>query len=320
MNKQTQLPQVFAAGTVCWRRNKTTGKLEVLLVYRRRYADWSFPKGKLDAGETLPQAAVRETMEETGYRVHLGVNIGTISYLLKTTGQPKTVAYWAAHISSKTAKKHTFEPNKEIAEIAWLPLKTAKKRLTYKRERDILEIFCALAAAKKHSTFALVLLRHAKAEPRSAVFPVDRLRPLADLGADQAQLLIPSLAAFGPQEIITSDAKRCRATVVPVAHSLQLPLLVTAALSQDTWETGLLDDLRELAAGTVKSKTPAIICSHRPVLPDIAREIAFASGAANGAYLQEATALPPAGFAVFHLTRKTASVQLVSVESYPLKA
>src|SRR3954470_1380615 len=58
---------VLAAGAVVFRPGK-----RVLLVHRPRYDDWSFPKGKLDPGEHVTSAAVREVAEETGLRVRLG--------------------------------------------------------------------------------------------------------------------------------------------------------------------------------------------------------------------------------------------------------
>lgn len=311
--------KVYAAGTIPWRRNKAEKTVEVLLVFRERYQDWSFPKGKLDPGESLPQAAVRETREETGYKVHLGVNLGTVSYRVKNN-QRKVVAYWAAKVSKKAAKKHVFKPNKEIAALRWASLEEAAQLLTHERERDILDTFLALEQQQILDTFAVIVLRHAKAEPRSKDYPVDHKRPLSDIGSDQAQLVIPSIAAFGPKQIITSDAKRCRATVTPAAHTLSLPLTTVHGLSQDAWDTGSTEDLRETAVRTVTDKRSTIMCSHRPVLPDIAREIALACGSTPGSYLHDVSLLPPAGFAIFHITKKKSRRQLVSVESYTLKS
>ncbi len=83
---------VLAAGTVCYRRVNVgdENRIMVLLVHRTKQRDVSFPKGKLDPGESMPQAAVRETLEETGLTVSLGVNLGTINYVLPSGGE-KTV-------------------------------------------------------------------------------------------------------------------------------------------------------------------------------------------------------------------------------------
>ncbi|MDO4241520.1 MAG: NUDIX domain-containing protein, partial [Microbacteriaceae bacterium] len=211
---------VFAAGTIPWRKVKHKSgetRIEVLLVYRKNYRDWSFPKGKVDPNESLPQTAVRETREETGLRIKLGVNLGNISYKIGGRRQ-KIVQYWAAKATKKALKNHKFKKNSEISEIAWVPLSQVNERLSYDRDRDIFSIFCDLYECQRLETFAVVLLRHAKAEPRGREFPVDHLRPLADIGADQAQLVVPPLAAFGAKRVISSDAKRCRSTATPIAH------------------------------------------------------------------------------------------------------
>ena len=80
--------EIFAAGAVCWRE---VGKdLMVAIIHRGRYQDWSFPKGKVDSGETLAEAAVWEIKEETGSKVKLGVPLSTVSYSIDK-GQNKVV-------------------------------------------------------------------------------------------------------------------------------------------------------------------------------------------------------------------------------------
>lgn len=313
------MEEVYAAGTVPWRKVKTKGgkkQVQVLLVYRAKYADWSFPKGKLDPEETLAAAAVRETFEETGLRVSLGCNLGKIEYRV-SGGRQKTVQYWAARATKTSALKH-FQPNDEIAQIRWLSLKKAAKQLSYARDRELLGVFKSLVAHKKLDTFAVVLLRHAKAEPRGSVYPVDSKRPLDDFGAYQAQAIVPQLRAFKPKHLITSDAKRCRATITPLAYRLHRSPDICAAISQDTWDTGDLSQLQEIVQEVLNSQENTLLCSHRPVLPDIAREFALQTRTPVGKYLDAIATLPPAGFAVLHITRRKRP-QLVSVESYPLK-
>jgi 8-oxo-dGTP pyrophosphatase MutT (NUDIX family) len=90
---------VYAAGAVLWRIENS--QLKVALVHRGRYNDWSWAKGKVDPGETLPVTAVREIREETGLKVKLGVPLGIQRYLLPNKNL-KEVHYWAAKVSDKS--------------------------------------------------------------------------------------------------------------------------------------------------------------------------------------------------------------------------
>src|SRR5205823_13179268 len=104
---------VLAAGGVVGRRNES-GDLEVLLVHRPKYDDWTLPKGKLDDGETAEEAALREVEEETGFQVELGDELPPTDYHDRY-GRPKNVRYWAVHITGGE-----FRPNKEVDEVQWL--------------------------------------------------------------------------------------------------------------------------------------------------------------------------------------------------------
>ncbi len=107
----------------------------MLLVHRPRYDDWTLPKGKLDAGETDEQAAVREVEEETGLRCRLGRELVRTDYV-DGKGRSKTVRYW-----EMVAEGGVFEPGDEVDEIAWLPVKDAKGRLSYDRDLPVLTAF-----------------------------------------------------------------------------------------------------------------------------------------------------------------------------------
>lgn len=306
----------LAAGTVCWRQ--VGDEIMVLLVHRTKQQDVSFPKGKLDKGESMPQAAVRETREEAGLAVALGVNLGTISYQLPS-GRDKIVQYWAARVTEEAVRTSTFVPNQEIAALEWTPLKKVRKRLTYPADRDLFDVFHRLVERDAIDTFAIVLLRHAKAEPRSEAWPVDHLRPLSDDGEHQAETLVPSLEAFGPKRIVTSSAERCRRTVAPLAERLEREPRVKDGLSQDTWDEGDTVRLRRIVGASVRKGKSAVLCTHRPVLPDVARELCLATGSLPGDYLVEAAALPPGGFSVFHISRNHPGSGILAVETYPLK-
>lgn len=313
--------EVLAAGTVCWRRDYDEHgdpRLLVLLIHRAKQRDVSFPKGKLDPGESMPRAAVRETREETGYRVSLGVNLGTIHYAL-SGGRTKTVQYWAAKVTSKAEAAAKFTPNGEVRAIEWVPAEEARARLSYEADRELYDVFLQLAERDLVDTFSVTLLRHAKAEPRSAAFPVDHLRPLADVGEVQAETLVPMLRAFRPRRIYSSTARRCLSTVAPLAERLGKRVRAKRSLSQDNWDEGDLASMRKLVGKVLARGRNAILCSHRPVLPDLAREFALATGSPLGRYLDEASSLPPAGFSVLHFSRKHPEAGIVAVETYPLK-
>nr|WP_279550499.1 NUDIX domain-containing protein [Leucobacter weissii] len=307
----------MAAGTVCWRR--VDDQLMVLLVHRTKQKDVSFPKGKLDPGESMPQAAARETLEETGIAVSLGVNLGTITYRLPDGGERKTVQYWAAEITDEAARASTFRPNREIAALEWVPAREVPERLSYRADRDLFDVFVKLEKRDAIDTFSVILLRHAKAESRSSLYPEDRLRPLSDTGEDQAETLVATLQAFGPSRLHSSSAERCMRTIAPLSHRLRKTVRVNEGLSQDAWDAGETEDLRRTIGKLVRKGKNSVVCTHRPVLPDAAREIALATGSLPGDYLREAAALPPAGFSVFHLSKQRPGSGIISVETYPLK-
>jgi 8-oxo-dGTP diphosphatase len=115
-------------------RSRDSGAVDVVLVHRPAYDDWSFPKGKLHDGETEAEAAVREVEEETGLRCRLGRELGTASYH-DSKGRPKTVRYW-----EMTPVDGELGPANEIDEVRWVPLDEAAGLLTYARDRRFLAL------------------------------------------------------------------------------------------------------------------------------------------------------------------------------------
>lgn len=106
--------------------------MEIVLVHRPSYDDWSLPKGKVAPGEELEAAALREVEEETGVRCRLGRALGSTSYVDRK-GRPKIVYYWLMR-----AGRGTFTPNDEIDEVRWLPIAAALELLSYDRDRTLL--------------------------------------------------------------------------------------------------------------------------------------------------------------------------------------
>ncbi|MEI5033975.1 NUDIX hydrolase [Streptomyces sp. S1A(2023)] len=131
---------VRAAGCVLWRRAPDGAGVEVCLVHRPRYDDWSFPKGKLKRGEDPLAAAVREVLEETGHHCAPGDRLPTSRY--PVDGRPKEVAYWAAE-----ATGGSFTANDEVDRILWLTPDAARVRLTQPRDvRQLTALLDTLAA------------------------------------------------------------------------------------------------------------------------------------------------------------------------------
>ncbi|WP_373686300.1 NUDIX hydrolase [Streptomyces lunaelactis] len=124
---------VLAAGCVLWRRSPHgDGGIEICLVHRPKYDDWSHPKGKLKRGEDALAGAVREVLEETGRSCVPGARLPTAHYI--ANARPKQVSYWAAE-----ATPGSFVPNEEVDRVLWLPPAAPRNRLTQPRDRTLLD-------------------------------------------------------------------------------------------------------------------------------------------------------------------------------------
>ncbi|TDL45026.1 NUDIX hydrolase [Microbacterium oleivorans] len=303
---------VYAAGGVVWRM--LDGKLLVLAIHRTKYRDITLPKGKVDPGETLAETAVREIHEETGIRVHLGVPVGISNYRLPSK-RTKIVHYWSAQATEKAIRESAFVPNREIAALEWMPARKALGKLSYPVDVEILENFLRLVDDGVLETFPLVVLRHAKATPRDDWSGEDAARTLAPRGKKQAKAIVGPLRAFGVRRVYSSDAVRCVDTVTPLAKSLRRDIRRTAAISQDAWDAGTAD-ARTLVGTRVRARKPAVLCSHRPVLPDVMHEIALATGTVKGSYLGAASSLEPGAFSVVHLSATNPGSGIVAIETH----
>ena len=125
---------VEAAGGVVLRQ-RDGGPVEVALIHRPAYDDWTLPKGKLNPGETHEEAALREVKEETGLVCDLGVPAGQVGYRDRK-GRPKVVRYWTMQPAGPTDAQ--FLPNDEVDRLRWVPLEEAGPALTYDHDRRIL--------------------------------------------------------------------------------------------------------------------------------------------------------------------------------------
>ncbi|MDI3417844.1 NUDIX hydrolase [Streptomyces luteolus] len=132
---------IHAAGCLLWRRSHSGDGIELALVYRPKWADWSHPKGKLKHREDARDGAVREVLEETGMTCELGPELPTVRY--RVEGRPKEVRYWAAE-----AARGTFVPNREVSRLLWLSPAAARDQLTQRRDKELVDaLLGALHAA-----------------------------------------------------------------------------------------------------------------------------------------------------------------------------
>jgi 8-oxo-dGTP pyrophosphatase MutT (NUDIX family)/phosphohistidine phosphatase SixA len=309
---------IYAAGALLWR--EVAGQLRVAVIHRARYDDWSFPKGKQDPGECLPETAVREILEETGLKIKLGVRLKVVNY---TVGDniPKQVHYWAARVSDSALAKSKFKPSEEVAEVTWKTPEDARRLLTYEFDQKVLDELMALYVQKNLRTKPVIVLRHAKATPRSdwkgGKGLDDGHRPLLPAGALQANALVPLLGAFAPQRLITSTWVRCKATLAPYAKRRKMKLIERSQLSELGNANGP-QRTEKVVHDLVTDGRSAVLCTHRPALPTIVDALSNYGTAAQAAALVDITALAPGEMTVVHMTTGKTSLtrRIVSIETY----
>lgn len=250
----------LAAGGVLWRTG-AAGRTSVALVHRPRYDDWSFPKGKLNWGETAPVAAVRELAEETGFLARLGRRLGEVRY--PALEGMKVVYYWSAR-----AVSGVFHPNAEVDELRWLELDAADQLLSYQRDREVLDRFRRLEPEPQ----PLLLVRHAKAGDSQTWRGDDNLRPLTDKGQLEADQLVVLLSLFGPTTVYSAPPVRCVQTVQPLARRLGTPVRPEPPLSEDGyWRDPDAGLARLLELG--REPGTAVVCSQGGVIPDVVNRL-----------------------------------------------
>jgi 8-oxo-(d)GTP phosphatase len=254
---------IKAAGAVAWRPGPN-GRPEILLVHRRKYDDWSLPKGKVEPGEPLAVTAVREVLEEGGARLALGRRLSSVRY--NVGGRPKRVHYWSAAVTSVDDRG---VPNDEVDRVVWVDVDHAAERISYNRDNAVVADFARLSA----DTVPLIFLRHAKAVAKPSWKKADERRPLDDAGRADAKALAELLACFGPTaRLITSPAARCVETLRPFAERSGVELREEPSLyihnqSSRTVPADSPTSVTALVSDAIAAGEPAIFCAHRENIP-----------------------------------------------------
>jgi len=221
--------------------------LQVLLVHRPRYDDWTFPKGKSDPGERDEDCALREVAEETGILCSLGDELGVTEYT-DSRGRAKTVRYF-----SMRPLAGAFHPHQEVDLIAWMTPAEARQRLTYARDHPFLD---HVATPRP----PIYLTRHASAGRRGEWNADDRMRPLDERGRRQARGLVEQLEAAVVERVASSPFVRCLQSVEPLAAACGLRIERRDELAESASRADALALVHELDG------TRAVLCSHGDVL------------------------------------------------------
>ena len=300
-------PKVVAAGAICWRVQ--ADQLEVLLIHRPRYDDWSFPKGKLDAGETVPECAVREVREEIGLHIRLGIPLPQTRY--PVASGLKAVHYWASHVESAKPRPD----GKEVDGVRWCTPEEASELLTNPTDKLPLEALVAAYEAGDLATWPLIVVRHAKAKPRSSWARAEGERPLAATGQRQAKAVARLLVAWSPDRVVTSPWLRCVQTMGPYVNARKPKFKTVDALTEHSAKRkpgkarAAVDSLFEKAR-------PVALCTHRPVLPLVFEVLSAHMADAMSAQLpDEDPYLVPGEAVICHVSRRHPR-RIVSLERY----
>ena len=311
---------VEAAGALVWRVR--TGRLQVALVHRPRYDDWSWPKGKLERGESVVTAAWREVAEETGHDVVLGIPLPPLEYPV-SGGRTKRVHYWAAQVAGRddAASLRARPPvprasRTEIDHVRWFDVEAAAARLTRADDRAPLVALVAAHAKGRLDTRAVVVARHGTARRRSGWAGSEDDRPLTPAGRRQSARLVPVVSAFGAGRIVSSPWLRCVDTGQPYASAAQLPLEHVGALS----EAGHAADpaaVRAVVESLLDSPGDSLLCTHRPVLPTVIATLArHARRSVRAALPSSDPYLHPAQVLVAHVAQRADGPRVVAVETH----
>lgn len=343
--KASRRPPVLAAGALVWRLKND--KLQVLVVHRPRYDDWSFPKGKAEPGESMVLTAIREVAEETGRQIVLGRYLGKARRRL-VSGRKKRTLYWAAQVLPEAAPgeglRAAVKPasKREIDKVRWWKVEKAARKLTHADDKRLLARLVDWYESGQLQVRSLVLVRHAKAVSRATWgygINSEITRPLVmGRGRAQARDVAALLSAYGVGELVSSPWKRCVDTLAPYAHGCGLDLRgdeafteVSALTAPELMQASFRDLLERGSAltglpgrgpagpqrrasapeGQLEPSYPLALCVHRPCLPLLFETLREYMGPELATKLPDSDPwLRPGQAVVVHLRCQPASVQL----------
>jgi 8-oxo-dGTP diphosphatase len=252
-----------AAGVICWRSGRDGGAIEVLMVHRPAYDDWSWPKGEPERREGLPECAVREAARETGAQVVLGRPLPPVRYA-PAEGSIKEVAYWAARVTGRPADGRRTRGN-GVDDVRWIGLDKAARRLTHAADTVPLEALAGYAEAGTLATSATLVIRHATARPRDAWARADADRPLVASGKRQAMALGALLQCWRPEVVLCSPWRRCLESMNPYLAASGARLRTKGGLSEAGHQRSPAKAGRHIRS-LLGSAHGGALCTHRPVL------------------------------------------------------
>lgn len=264
--------------------------IEVCLVHRPKYDDWSWPKGKVDPNESHMHAAVREIGEETGQAVALGPYLGDIEYPQSEEGSKqrhtknyapnvntKHIRFWMATAISPVDKLkrsaalgpvHRADVG-EIDDVIWLTPDKARKKLTHSTDKEILALFIDRLQEGAAHAVPIILVRHGKAEARKSWKGTDANRPITPRGAAAAFALTQELACFNPVRLSTSPWIRCMETLETFSWQTGRDMVKLDPLTEDAFAAdpqGAWDCFLSEIEYALAHRIPTAICMHRPVI------------------------------------------------------
>lgn len=312
-------PDAVAAGVLCWRRAREGGGVEVLLVHRPAYDDWTWPKGKPERREALAECAVRETAEEAGVQVVLGRPLPTARYLMPD-GRLKEVSYWAARVVRNGRPPGPARGTHEVDEVVWVPLDVAAQQLTYLADAVPLAALARFAESGTLATAATLVVRHATARPRDAWARADGERPLVTSGKRQAMALATLLQCWRPEYVLCSPWRRCVQTMSPYAAVSNVRIRTKNGLTEDGYRRSPAKARRH-AVHLLENAHGGALCTHRPVLGGVLAAVRERSTPEVAVLVPDANPyLHPGEILVAHVaSRPGRKPQVVAIERHGTK-